>query len=126
MNSYNNNYPEDIVIKQIKLSKIQNSPHAGEYIDCSLTCKIINELFWNYSIMTTEKSQLNVFKNIILPNIPKINPDLINQKNNSTSIINIFENGARSFFSRHKQFLSNLIFIDNQKISIQEQVFNDI
>ncbi|KAK8895009.1 hypothetical protein M9Y10_023451 [Tritrichomonas musculus] len=103
-------YPEEEVANQnleITKTDIYSYQKKENYL---LTAKIINELFFNSSIITQEESQFEVLTNIIIPKFSQClltnNPDIIDSK----FIFQFYESINNLFLERHNNYLSNIEF----------------
>lgn len=108
-------FPEEAILKQqieVPGEKTQAIPNKENYI---FTKHIINELFLNYPILTEEKSQIDVFQKIILPNFsqcPIPGSDQIFLVKNQFA----YNKGYSKYFvEMHNQFLSQFHFSKSEK-----------
>ena len=87
----------------------------------------MNEIFFNYSKITAEKTQMAVLKSIILPSISQMPFDQSGEMiNYSSEILKMIKIRAKLFLSSHETFLSNMTFLNNEKVELQRSVYEDI
>lgn len=118
------NCPEEIVDQPFTISRIDTPSNKKEnYI---LSSSIINEFFWNYSIITQEKSQLDVLKNIIIPKFAQTIYTPKSDINNSKLIFHFYESLSNLFLKRHQIYLSNARFLGKVEIDFSHHLTQDI
>ena len=111
---YHIHIPEEVVDQPFSLTETESSfdnQKEKNFFDA----KIINEIFSNYSKISQESSQLNVFKNIIIPKFSQIifkkNQNLINSK----MVFDYYESLSNLFLSKYKTYFSSIQFPQRPK-----------